>query len=90
MRCPACDVENATTAKFCQGCGARLARRCPQCDHEVGPASRFCQECGGALGDSSAGASSAGSSLPSPQSYTPAHLAERILATRDDLAGERK
>ena len=28
--------------------------------------------------------------MPSPQSYTPRHLAEKIPAGRDALAGERK
>jgi hypothetical protein len=96
MGCLACSVENAASANFCQGCGARPARHCPQCGHEVAPASRFCQECGGPLGGSTAGdrlrgrQSTAGSPPPSPHSYTPPYLAERILATRDDLEGERK
>jgi class 3 adenylate cyclase/tetratricopeptide (TPR) repeat protein len=57
----------------------------------VGPAARFCQECGGAL------ASAAGpvvatdrSSSAAPGSYTPRHLAEKILAARVALEGERK
>ncbi len=90
MRCSACGVENAATAKFCQECGERLARRCSQCGHEVGPAAKFCQECGGPLGASPVGDLTAGSPPPSPHTYTPPHLAERILATRAELEGERK
>lgn len=49
MRCSACGVEGSATARFCEQCGARLARACPQCNHEVGPEARFCPECGRAL-----------------------------------------
>ena len=95
MGCPACGVENATTAKFCQGCGARLAHGCPHCGHEVGPAAKFCQECGVPLGGRPAGnvlgrAQPTAESPPSsPNSYTPRHLAEKIMANRAALEGER-
>jgi class 3 adenylate cyclase len=47
---------------------------------------RFCLECGKPVAASQDETSRFGS----PESYTPRHLAERILATKESLAGERK
>jgi class 3 adenylate cyclase len=90
MICPSCDAEGSPTAKFCEQCGTRLARRCPACDHEVGEAARFCAECGARLDAPAAAASTVPVRSPEPRSYTPPHLAERILSARADLEGERK
>src|SRR5690242_9546049 len=87
MGCPSCGAEHAPTAKFCQECGTRLARRCSECGHEVDPSAKFCHECGARLGPATP---LQGEATPAPQSYTPRHLAEKILAGRDALAGERK
>ncbi|MGH8530804.1 MAG: ATP-binding protein [Nevskiales bacterium] len=56
---------------------------CSQCGHSNPPAARFCNACGSALGAASA-------SVAQPLSYTPRHLAEKILTTRSALEGERK
>ena len=50
MRCPSCRHENRPDARFCEGCGARLARGCAACGAEAGTSARFCGECGAALG----------------------------------------
>jgi adenylate cyclase len=47
--CGACRHENRDGAKFCDNCGAKLARRCPSCAHPVRDAARFCDECGHSL-----------------------------------------
>jgi class 3 adenylate cyclase/tetratricopeptide (TPR) repeat protein len=52
------------------------------------PGSRFCNECGLSLAQRASPASAA--HFASPQSYTPAHLAEKILTSRSALEGERK
>src|SRR6266536_1736180 len=96
MGCPTCGVESPPGAKFCAECGVRLATRCPTCGHEVGLTAKFCQECGGSLAGTQAGGSPRPSGVAvapasaSPKSYTPRHLAEKILASRDALEGERK
>jgi class 3 adenylate cyclase len=54
---------------------------CPHCRHENPAGARFCNACGGRL---------AAAGGPDPRSYTPRHLAEKILASRSALAGERK
>src|SRR5262245_42697500 len=46
MRCPECQHENKAAARFCEGCGARLARACPSCGEVAGPQARFCPACG--------------------------------------------
>jgi class 3 adenylate cyclase/tetratricopeptide (TPR) repeat protein len=89
MGCPSCGSENSAAAKFCEECGTRLPRRCPSCGHEVGATAKFCLECGERLGGASPSAATP-SELPSPRSYTPPHLAERIDASRAALEGERK
>jgi class 3 adenylate cyclase/tetratricopeptide (TPR) repeat protein len=90
MRCPSCTAENAQAARFCQECGTRLPTGCPRCGHDVAPTAKFCQECGQQLGDRSVSAPTAPSSSAAPESYTPRHLAAKILASRQALTGERK
>jgi class 3 adenylate cyclase/tetratricopeptide (TPR) repeat protein len=85
MRCPQCGHENAVEMKFCGECGTRLAVICGQCGARNAPAQKFCGECGARLGP---GASSR--QLPSPDAYTPKHLAEKILTSKTALEGERK
>src|SRR5262249_38313752 len=58
---------------------------CPACGHANPSGSRFCNACGSALGETAEGGR-----LPSPESYTPRHLAEKILGSRTALEGERK
>jgi class 3 adenylate cyclase/tetratricopeptide (TPR) repeat protein len=77
MRCAACDADNPADAKFCESCGSSLAIRCPRCSHANRAGSRFCTECGAQL------------AVP-PSSYTPPHLARKILASRSVIEGERK
>src|SRR5438128_4210533 len=55
--------------------------RCPSCGHENRPSAHFCETCGQPL---------AGRSGGDRRSYTPPHLAEKILASRSRLEGERK
>jgi class 3 adenylate cyclase/predicted ATPase len=51
MQCPGCQHENKPAARFCEGCGARLARACPSCGEEAGPQARFCPACGATLAE---------------------------------------
>ena len=88
MNCPQCQQENSPGAKFCNGCGARLELVCPACSHTNVAGSRFCNECGKPL--DSAAAYVPASQFTSPQTYTPKHLAEKILTSKSALEGERK
>jgi class 3 adenylate cyclase/tetratricopeptide (TPR) repeat protein len=84
MRCPRCQAANPGAARFCEECGARLTRTCPHCRAEVSPGKSFCWACGGQLADPAADRG------PPPVTYTPEHLAQRILTSRAALEGERK
>jgi predicted ATPase/class 3 adenylate cyclase len=85
MTCPGCSQENPAGARFCGGCGASLDVTCAACQATNPPGNRFCHQCGGVLGPGPAAGQFA-----SPQSYTPKHLAEKILTTGSALKGERK
>ncbi|MBI4591582.1 MAG: AAA family ATPase [Candidatus Rokubacteria bacterium] len=85
MKCARCDHENPAGVKFCGECGARLESLCPACRASNPPTNKFCHECGAPL---TQGAPA--SKFASPQSYTPKHLAEKILTSKSALEGERK
>ncbi len=86
MSCPQCRQDNPPGAKFCSGCGGRLEAVCPACGHANLLGSRFCNACGQPVAARSGGAAT----VVSPQTYTPRHLAEKILTSRHALEGERK
>jgi len=91
MTCPQCRSQNEPDASFCTQCGARLERRCPACDTPNAGDARFCKRCGHGLAPSAATAPPEAPAPPtSPLSYTPKHLAEKILTSRSALEGERK
>src|SRR5215208_1537155 len=94
MQCPQCQRDNPPQAKFCRGCGNRLAPRCARCGTELAPDDQFCIECGTPVEAAAALPSTVAapptSRFASPQTYTPQHLAERILTSRAALEGERK
>src|SRR5712691_5816002 len=85
MSCPRCGQSNPSTARFCNSCGTDLSVACPACGHGNTQGSRFCNACGQALSPLGPGTQHA-----SPESYTPKHLAARILTSRGALEGERK
>jgi class 3 adenylate cyclase/tetratricopeptide (TPR) repeat protein len=88
MKCPRCQHENEAGAKFCEECAAPLARACAACGRPLSPTAKFCPECAHPTGP--AAPPSPGQRFGSPQSYTPRHLAERILTSKTALEGERK
>ena len=89
MNCDACGHDNPSGNRFCGGCGAALTRVCPACDHANPPDHRFCGSCGAALQATEPEAPAATPSRD-PRSYTPRHLADKILQSRSALEGERK
>src|SRR5262245_58155062 len=85
MRCSSCGSDNREGRKFCAGCGAELTLACVACGSKNRSGERFCGECGKPLAGTAQPAQS-----PDPRSYTPKHLAEKILSSRSALEGERK
>ena len=86
MRCPQCQFENREGVRFCEQCGAKVEQACPSCGSAVPPDRKFCGACGQAL----TSAPYPAPKFASPQSYTPRHLAEKILTSKSALEGERK
>src|SRR5262245_7934195 len=91
MKCLACGHENREGAKFCNECAAPLPTPCPDCGAANPAGAKFCNECAAPLSGGAPPASPAFKSpTPTPLSYTPRHLAEKILTSRSALEGERK
>jgi len=86
MKCPRCQQDNPTHARFCLGCGTPLTLACGSCGAELPGGARFCLQCGQAV--TAGTAARVGS--PAPDTYTPKHLAEKILTSKAALEGERK
>jgi class 3 adenylate cyclase len=87
VNCPVCAQENRASARFCAGCGQALETRCPACGQVVPAGARFCDACGASLVAPSPRRTLADRA---PVSYTPQHLAQRILKDARALKGERK
>src|SRR4029434_6149661 len=85
MKCPRCQQENSPQAKFCVECATPFAFRCSNCGTQLPAGAKFCFECATPV--------STARLTPrfvSPETYTPTHLAERILTSKAALEGERK
>ena len=85
MNCPRCQHDNPAGVKFCGECGARLESACAACGAANSPGNKFCGQCGASLVQVPTAAK-----FPSPETYTPKHLAEKILTSKSALEGERK
>src|SRR6266566_1215154 len=94
MKCTNCRHENPPGQKFCGECGGRLEAVCPSCQASNPPGQKFCGECGAALAGKPASVEVAPARptdrFASPESYTPKHLAEKILTSKAAIEGERK
>jgi len=94
MDCSSCGFENPQNMRFCGACGATLPLACAGCG-AVNPVSfKFCGGCGAeikGLGARGSGLRDSRSTItPNLLSYTPRHLADKILTSRATLEGERK
>jgi class 3 adenylate cyclase/tetratricopeptide (TPR) repeat protein len=88
MECPRCQHENPADAVFCQECGKQLELACPGCGTANQLGAKFCKKCGQPVAMTPP--ATAGEKFSSPESYTPRHLAEKILTSKSALEGERK
>ena len=84
MRCPSCGFENPKGMKFCGQCASPLGRRCPQCGLTIRRDLPF-------AGNAPLRSRNSRQPLdPGPLTYTPSHLAEKVLTSKTALEGERK
>ena len=98
MLCPQCRTENPGQAKFCLGCGNKLAVVCPACGVALPPQAKFCFECGTQIGAPSPPEPEPAPSVPSAaggmteriQRLIPKEFAERLMAARGRVEGERR
>src|SRR5215510_13263778 len=88
MQCSRCQHENPADALFCQEWGTRLELACPGCGTANQLGAKFCKKCGQPV--ATAPPAVAAMKFPSPEAYTPKHLAEKILTSKSALEGERK
>src|SRR5437870_4895689 len=88
MSCSKCQHVSRDGAKFCEECGTPLGRTCPMCTHPVLDTAKYCSECGHGLDP--ARPDKTVHRFSTPANYTPKHLAEKILVSKDTLEGERK
>jgi class 3 adenylate cyclase/tetratricopeptide (TPR) repeat protein len=86
VKCPQCAFENRPQAKFCEECATPLARACANCGSSLSPTAKFCPECAHPV----AAGTVTQQRFSSPETYTPKHLAEKILTSKGALEGERK
>ena len=87
MNCLRCGTANSAGRRFCAECGSPLALACPSCGFSNEPSAKFCGGCGAAV---AAFPATAAPRFASPETYTPKHLAEKILTSKSALEGERK
>jgi class 3 adenylate cyclase/tetratricopeptide (TPR) repeat protein len=87
MHCPKCNFDNRHGVKFCENCGCKLDLICPECRATIPFDRRFCGECGHDLHKPK---ERKDLDYNQPKSYTPKHLAEKILTSRSAIEGERK
>ena len=87
MQCPRCHTENRPGRRFCAECAAPLAAPCPACGFANEPGEKFCGGCAAPL---TAESRQAEPRFAAPDTYTPKHLAEKILTSKAALEGERK
>jgi class 3 adenylate cyclase/tetratricopeptide (TPR) repeat protein len=89
MECPKCQFENKDDSKFCGSCGSSMEIKitCAKCGSKNPDNYNFCNNCGHDLRKPK---ETPEINYTEPQSYTPKHLADKILTTRSSIEGERK
>jgi class 3 adenylate cyclase/tetratricopeptide (TPR) repeat protein len=51
MKCPRCQHENLSDARFCQECATPLARACTNCGSVLPDSAKFCPQCAHPVGE---------------------------------------
>ena len=75
---------------FCDECGTALESACSSCGEANRQGAKFCKKCGHSLSRPAIASQSIAANTSPRQPPIPKHLAEKILAERHTLEGERK
>jgi len=87
IQCSNCAFENVTDSKFCENCGQPFERACPNCNNPISSAAKFCRNCGFNLASVP---NTPQARLATLERAAPQPLQQKILASRDQMQGERK
>ena len=94
MKCPQWPGRKPCRGQVLRGLRwASLASPCRACGADLTAGKKFCGSCGAPASPGGISASSRGRASPrlaAPESYTPKHLAEKILTSKSAMEGERK
>ena len=90
MNCLHCQAQNPGDAVFCESCGSRLEVACPNCGGPNRLGANFCKKCGQRLFEAAPASLVNAGKFDSVETYTPKHLAEKILNSKSSIEGERK
>ena len=96
MKCSKCDFENSAEAIFCGKCGNKFDFICPQCRSPNPAIHTFCDKCGKNLRGDTQSPKPISETLSNDekiekiQKYLPRGIAEKILAQKGRIDGERK
>lgn len=90
MNCSHCQTGNSNDASFCDECGAALEVICAHCSESNRTSAKFCKKCGQRLDAPASAAAARAPDSSLGKSVVPKYLAEKILASRRFIEGERK
>jgi class 3 adenylate cyclase/tetratricopeptide (TPR) repeat protein len=93
MKCPKCQFDNRNGVKFCEKCGVKMELVCPNCGAKIPLDRQFCGECGQNLAvppKETPKVLTPEEKIDKIQKYLPKGIAEKILAQKDRIEGERK
>ena len=84
MKCSSCQLDNPPGARFCGECATPLASVCAACGAANPVDNKFCGQCAASL------RAAPPERFSAPNTYTPKHLAEKIMTSQGMREGERK
>ncbi len=96
MQCSKCNFENPSEAKFCGECGNKLEIFCSKCNSSNPANHKFCSECGQQFSadqqpqETVSDPVSDDEKFAKIQKYLPKGIAEKILAQKGRIEGERR
>jgi predicted ATPase/DNA-binding winged helix-turn-helix (wHTH) protein/class 3 adenylate cyclase len=88
LLCPQCQTANRATRQFCAACGQALWQPCLHCGFGNDATEHFCGGCGRVVAVPVP--VPLGMHPAPPRTYTPTYVTNKILASQQEIVGERK